>query len=82
MPELRDEITTEETVNLLTKALETAYSNFFTTCIQSGIDPLTVDMDTFEVPEDGESYMYSTHFRMLVVGIKTTRASLARLQAE
>lgn len=82
MPELRDDITKEELIVHLTKGLEIGYSQFFTHCIQSGIDPLSVDMDTFEVPEDSESHMYTTHFRSLVSGIKRTRASLAELQAE
>ena len=82
MPELRDEITTEELINHLTKGLEAAYSSFFTDCIQSGIDPLSVDIETFEIPEDGEQQMYASQFRSLVLGIKNARASLARLQAE
>lgn len=82
MPELRDEITTEELINHLTKGLEAAYLSFFTDCIQSGIDPLSVDIETFEVPEDGEQQMYASQFRSLVLGIKNARANLARLQAE
>ena len=82
MPELRDDIATEQLINHLTKALEGAYPQFFINCIQVGIDPLTVDMDTFEVPEDNESQMFTTHFRSLVSGIKNARANLAQLQAE
>ena len=82
MSELKDEITTEEKIIHLTKGLEAAYSQFFVHCIQSGIDPLSVDLETFEVPADGDTHMYANHFRTLVAGIKSTRASLAQLQAE
>jgi hypothetical protein len=82
MPELRDEIETEELIKHLTKALEVSYGLFFVNCAQSGIDPLAVDMDTFELPEDSESNMFTIHFRNLVSGIKSMRTSLAQLQAE
>jgi hypothetical protein len=82
MPELKDDITKEEQIIHLTKGLEAAYSQFFVHCIQSGIDPLSADLDTFEVPEDSDTHMYAIHFRTLVAGIKRTRASLALLQAE
>lgn len=82
MPELKDEIPTEELINHLTKAIGSAYELFFVNCAQTGIDPLTVDMDTFEVPEDDEQNMFTIHFRNLVSGIKRMRASLAQLQAE
>lgn len=68
-------------LNILKSSYSSIVSSFATLCFQIGIDPFSVDIDTFVVPEEDSLHFGGTMARQ-ITAIRTLVTQIAELEGQ
>lgn len=68
-------------LNILKSSYSSIVSSFATICFQVGIDPFSVDIDTFVVPEE-DAINYGGSMARQLTALRTLVAQIAELEGK